>query len=87
MTEQQRKNLNEMMDVSDRWSYNPITKKIVFFWWKGIYDEGTWFTAKGWMPMDLLDFKQVFRENRQSYRAKWFLNDWQWEEECPLKEN
>ena len=87
MTEQQQKALNEMMDVSDRWSYNPIKREIVFFWWKTMDEEGTGYKAKGWMPMDLLDFLQVLRENRQRYRATWFRDEWQFERRCCLEEN
>lgn len=87
MDEQQWKTLNEMMDVSDRWSYNPIKEEIVFFWWKDIGEEGTLYKAKGWMQMDFLDFIQVLRENRQRYRSTWFRDEWQFEAECYLEED
>lgn len=87
MDEQQWKQLNEMMDVSDRWSYNPIKREIVFFWWKVADDEGALYKAKGWFHADILDFMRVLRENRQSYRATWFRDGWQFEPECCLEEN
>lgn len=87
MDEQQWKTLNEMMDVSDRWSYNPIKEEIVFFWWKVADDEGVLYKAKGWLHADILDFMGILRENRQSYRATWFRDNWQSEPECCLEEN
>lgn len=82
------KEIMEMLDVADRWSYNPFKKELVCFWWKVVTEIGTGYKAKEWFTeLKFTDFLKLAIKNWKRYRALWFLDDWQFELGCCLEKD
>ena len=82
------KEIMEMLDVANRWSYNPFKKELVCFWWKCVDENGTGYKAKEWFTgLKFTDFLKLAKNNWKRYRVLWFLDNWQFELGCCLEED